>query len=92
MRGVGGGSIPNQIEIILNFFSAGDEEFGVQSRRRLPKVAARRRSGPWRADGGCEHGPAATFYLIVEGNFVPAPASLALVGMDGLVTMRRRRD
>ncbi len=36
-------------------------------------------------------GPAATFYLVVEGNFVPAPGAAALLGLGGLVTLRRRR-
>jgi hypothetical protein len=35
--------------------------------------------------------PAVTFYLVVEGNFVPTPGSLALVGLGGLVVARRRR-
>ncbi|NUQ68763.1 MAG: hypothetical protein HUU18_10860 [Phycisphaerales bacterium] len=35
--------------------------------------------------------PAATFYLIVEGNFVPTPGALALLGLGGLCVTRRRR-
>lgn len=32
-----------------------------------------------------------TFFIIVEGTPVPAPGSLALVGLGGLVALRRRR-
>ncbi|GJQ28301.1 MAG: hypothetical protein HBSAPP03_01850 [Phycisphaerae bacterium] len=35
--------------------------------------------------------PSVTFYIVIEGNFVPAPGSLALVGLGGLVALRRRR-
>lgn len=54
----------------------------------------------WNPDQGTQAGPftfgappnpAATFYLIVEGNFVPTPGSLALLGLGGLCAARRRR-
>lgn len=41
--------------------------------------------------GGAGVGPLAAFYITVEGNPVPAPGSLALLGLGGLAIARRRR-
>lgn len=35
--------------------------------------------------------PVAQFYIVIEGNLVPAPGAFALVGMGGLIALRRRR-
>ncbi len=35
--------------------------------------------------------PPATFYIIVEGNFVPTPGAAALLGLGGMIAGRRRR-
>jgi MYXO-CTERM domain-containing protein len=35
--------------------------------------------------------PPATFYIVVEGSFVPTPGAAALLGLGGLVATRRRR-
>jgi hypothetical protein len=54
----------------------------------------------WNPDQGTQFGPfvfsgtappAVTFYLVIEGNFVPAPGAGALLGLGGLVALRRRR-
>lgn len=40
---------------------------------------------------GAAPNPPATFYIVIEGNFVPTPGALALLGLGGLMTARRRR-
>jgi MYXO-CTERM domain-containing protein len=37
-------------------------------------------------------GPAAAFYIEIEGTPVPTPGALALLGLGGLTAMRRRRS
>ena len=40
---------------------------------------------------GAAPAPAATLYIIVEGNPVPEPGSLGLLGLGALAIIRRRR-
>jgi len=41
---------------------------------------------------GAAPNPPATFYIVVEGNFVPTPGAAVLLGLSGLIAARRRRN
>lgn len=40
---------------------------------------------------GAAPAPGATFYIVIEGNFVPTPGAMGLLGLGGLMVARRRR-